>query len=219
MRIIYRSGNNQDRQERESLKAEILAELRSEIRKQQGRSGPKNMISSRVPPRELDNNTIEVLERLLEAEKLRRENTLWSLEAITDPYVHRLVDKMARQDMRKELSLAELIDLLEHNAELGRSGYLKRNLRQTLSSPEGKSFFYGAGSVLLLLLLLPALKDKTRKLLVALIQGTAKLSEQASELVEGIKEDLEDIIAEAQFENIKKSIDQAIITDDKQETT
>jgi hypothetical protein len=86
----------------------------------------------------------------------------------------------------------------------GRGGIVKIN-----ASVEG--IVTGVGLALAASVLLPAAKRVAGPLAVAGMQGVAALRDQVKSSVTYVKEEIEDIVAEAQFERLKNSIDQDIL--------
>ena len=58
--------------------------------------------------------------------------------------------------------------------------------------------------------LLPVIKEATRPLLISGIRGMESLTDQVKTCASYLREEVEDIVAEAQFERLKLSIDQEI---------
>lgn len=69
----------------------------------------------------------------------------------------------------------------------------------------------GIGLSLAATVLLPVIKNTARPLTLAGIQGATLLGNEIKSGISYIKEEIEDIIAEAQFERMKKSIDKDIM--------
>ena len=69
----------------------------------------------------------------------------------------------------------------------------------------------GVGLALAASVLLPAAKRVARPLAIAGVQGAVALRDQVKSGVSYIKEEVEDIVAEAQFERLRNSIDQDIM--------
>lgn len=78
-----------------------------------------------------------------------------------------------------------------------------------ISSVEG--IVTGLGVALAASVLLPVAKSVARPLAAAGVQGAAALRDQVQSGLSYLKEEIEDIVAEAQFERLRDSIDQDIV--------
>lgn len=86
----------------------------------------------------------------------------------------------------------------------------RRKMAHQLKMRTGQDPTVLFGTVVLGMLLLPSVREKLRPLAVKTVEGIMGLSEQAQGVFSGVREDLEDIVSEAKFENFKSSIDNAI---------
>lgn len=130
-----------------------------------------------------------------------------ALAAVNDPYARKVLENMIQEERSQLLYLAELTELMEEGSDMGRIGRMRRQLTHRLRTGGGKNLAYGLGAVLAGALLLPAMRDTLRPLGVKVAEGIMDLSERAQALVAGVREDMEDMVSEAQFEKFKQSID------------
>lgn len=130
-----------------------------------------------------------------------------ALAAVSDPYARKVLEDMIQEDRSQLLYLAELTELMEEGLGMGRIGRMRRQLTHRLRTGGGKNLAYGLGAVLAGALLFPAMRDTLRPLGIKVTEGIMDLSERAQALVAGVREDMEDMVSEAQFEKFKQSID------------
>lgn len=130
---------------------------------------------------------------------------------ISDPYARKALQKMIQEERSQLMNLAELIEMVEQSPESGSFTRARRQMSHRLKSPSNKNFVYGVGVALLGALLFPTLKESLHPVAMKAMQGVKDLSDQAQGLLSGVREDIEDLVAEAEFEKLKNSIDSAMI--------
>ncbi len=154
------------------------------------------------------------LEQIFEA-KLAAVNVYEKqLATVTDPYARKTLQHMIRQERQELLRLAELIDLVEAGPELGRMTRARRRFSHQIRTTTGRDASFWLGAAVVGALLLPSVREQIRPLAVKTMHGVMDLSEQVKGLFSGVREDLEDLISEAQFEKLKQSIDASILEDE-----
>lgn len=162
------------------------------------------------------------LEQIFEA-KLAAVRTYESkLASVTDPYARKVLQNMIKQERRELMNLTELADLVDQSPDMGGFTLARRRMGHQLKMRTGQDTTVLFGTAALGMLLLPSVREKLRPLAVKTVEGIMGLSEQAQGLFSGVREDLEDIVSEAKFENFKQSIDGAIeetVTDPNGPTT
>jgi hypothetical protein len=132
------------------------------------------------------------------------------LASISDPYARKALQQMIQDERKQLLNLAELIEMVEQSPENGAFTRARRQMAHRLKNPSTKSFAYGIGITLLGALLFPTLKDSLHPVAMKAMQGIKDLSEQAQGLLGSVREDMEDLVAEAEFERLKSSIDSEV---------
>ena len=132
------------------------------------------------------------------------------LASISDPYAHKALSQMIEEERSQLLNLAELIEMVEQSPESGSFSTARRRMYHRLKSPGNKNFAYGVGVALLGALLFPTLKESLHPIAIKAMQGIKDLSGQAQGLLSGVREDIEDLVAEAEFEKLKSSIDNVV---------
>lgn len=132
------------------------------------------------------------------------------LASVSDPYARKALQQMIQEERSQLLQLAELIEIVEQNPQSGSFTRARRQISHRLKNRDSKSFAYGIGVALLGALLFPTIKDSLRPVALKAMQGVKDLSEQAQSLVGSVREDMEDLVAEAEFEKLKKSIDNVV---------
>jgi len=151
------------------------------------------------------------LEQIFEA-KLAAVNVYEKqLTSVTDPYARKTLQQMIRQERQELLRLAELIDLVEAGPEMGRMTRARRRFSHQIKTTTGRDANFWLGAAVVGALLLPSVREQIRPLAVKTVQGVMDLSEQVKGLFSGVREDLEDLVSEAQFEKLKQSIDSSIM--------
>jgi hypothetical protein len=85
--------------------------------------------------------------------------------------------------------------------------------RRGFISPQTKSFAYGLGVGILVSALFPQLKDGLKPAAAGTVKGVMNIAEKVQEMVSGVREGIEDIVAEARFENLKDSLEKEILGD------
>ncbi|WP_051788931.1 hypothetical protein [Pelosinus sp. UFO1] len=129
---------------------------------------------------------------------------------ISDPYARKALQKMIQEERSQLMNLAELIEMVEQSPESGSFTRARRQMSHRLKSQSNKNFVYGVGVALLGALLFPTLKESLHPVAMKAMQGVKDLSDQAQGLLSGVREDIEDLVAEAEFEKLKSSIDSAM---------
>ncbi len=157
-----------------------------------------------------DEETLAGLERIFEAKLAAVSVYEQQLASVTDPFAKRTLHRMIRQERQELLNLAELTDLVEASPDMGNIARARRRLGHRLKMATGQDTKFLLGALVVGSLLLPSVREKVRPLAVKTVQGIMDLSEQVQGLFSGVKEDLEDLVSEAQFEKFKQSIDEAI---------
>ncbi|MBP2662088.1 MAG: hypothetical protein H6Q71_36 [Firmicutes bacterium] len=151
------------------------------------------------------------MEQIFEA-KLAAVNTYEKqLASVTDPYARKTLQRMIRQERKELLGLAELIDLVENSPDMGALARSRRRFNHQIKTTTGRDASFWLGAAAVGALLLPGVREQIRPLAVKTVQGVIALSDQVKGLFSGVKEDIEDLVSEAQFEKFKQSIDSGIL--------
>lgn len=85
-------------------------------------------------------------------------------------------------------------------------------------SPETKSFAYGVGVGVLATIMFPQIKDNLKPVAAVAAKGAVGIADKFQEMISGMREGIEDIVAEAKWENLKKTLDNEILKDPAVET-
>ncbi|MEL7564035.1 MAG: hypothetical protein AAGU27_04060 [Dehalobacterium sp.] len=102
---------------------------------------------------------------------------------------------------------------LENNRRTNRNvprkikGQSRSEFPRRIFDSKGGTFAAGFGSGVLTTMLLPSVVKSFRPAVVAALQGLMSVSDQLKETTSSFRENLEDIISEAQFDRIKNDID------------
>ncbi len=162
----------------------------------------------------MNGETVESLDQIFQAKLNAVRAYELRLARISDPYARQTLQKMIQDERRQLLNLAELIDLVEESPDMGRFTRATRQMKHRFKAGNGKNVAYGLGAVVLAALLIPGVKDALKPVLGKIVSGVNELSEQAQGLISSVKEDMEDMVAEAQFEKLKQSIDSEVGEED-----
>ena len=127
------------------------------------------------------------------------------LNKITDPETRRVVETIFLEAQKEGMPLDHIINQL--NAGHGTGTRWKQQVGGWFGSGEGRGLLWGIGLSLVISLLFPATREGLRNLGVKMLQGTMNLTEQTRSTFGLAKEELEDMIAEANFNNLQDSQD------------
>lgn len=85
--------------------------------------------------------------------------------------------------------------------------------RRGFVSPQTKSFAYGVGVGILATVMFPQIKEGIKPAASGAAKGIMNIAEKLQEMAVGVREGIEDIVAEARFENLKNSLEKEILED------
>ncbi len=153
------------------------------------------------------------LEQIFETKLAAIQSYERQLETVRDPFAQQALRGMIRKERKELLHLAELTDLMEKSPELGRFTRARLRLNHRIKTNTGQDMIFWLGAAAIGAILVPGVREKLRPIAVKAVQGVMGLSDQAQGFISGIKEDIEDIVSEVQFEKIKQSLDDAIEED------
>lgn len=154
----------------------------------------------------VNEQTINSLETVFEAKMAAIRTYEQKLATVNDPYARKSLQYMIQEERAQLLNLADLVEIVEQSPDLGRLTRARKRMAHQMRTNPARSAALGVGIALLGALMLPAVKDKLRPMALKAFQGIMDLSEQAQGLVSTMREDIEDIVAEAQFEKMKESM-------------
>lgn len=181
----------------------------AEVTKREGRATRAERLRQRLAET-TDEESLAGLEKIFEAKLAAVGVYEQQLASVTDPFARKTLQRMIRQERQELLNLAELTDLVEAGPDMGNLARARRRLSHRLKMSTGQDTRFWLGALVVGTLLLPSVREKFRPLAVKTAQGILELSEQVQGLFSGVKEDIEDLVSEAQFEKLKQSIDDAI---------
>ncbi|BBB92643.1 hypothetical protein MAMMFC1_03338 [Methylomusa anaerophila] len=155
----------------------------------------------------INEETVTGLEQAFEAKLAALRVYEQKLEGISDPYARKTLDNLIVQEQAQLLHLADLIDLVEQSPGMSKLARTQRRISHQMRSPAGKSVVLGLGAAVLGFLLLPTVRKALHPVAVKAMQGIMEFSEQAQGMMAGVKEDIEDLVSEAEFERFKTSFE------------
>ena len=196
-RILIREEQEQTPNEERKARIEPRKNVRGQNRRQQVMDT-------------MNEESVAALDEIFSAKLAALRASEERLTSISDPYGRTALQKMIQEERGQLMSLADLIEMVELIPESGSFTRARRQMSHRLSNPGNKNFAYGVGVALVGAMLFPTLKESLHPVVMKAMQGVKDLSEQAQGLLGGVKEDIEDLVAEAQFEKLKNSIDSAV---------
>lgn len=113
---------------------------------------------------------------------------------------------MPRQERPKD-RYSENNQTTNRNVPRRIKGQSRPKFPQRMFDSKGGTFAAGFGSGVLTTMLLPSVVKTFRPAVIAALQGLMSVSDQLKETTSSFRENLEDIISEAQFDRIKNDID------------
>lgn len=158
----------------------------------------------------MNEETVTSLDEVFEAKLNAVRAYEQRLARVADPYARQTLQKMIQAERRQLLNLAELIDIVEESPNMGGFTRATRRMTHRLKTGDGKNALYGLGAIALAAMLIPGVKDALKPLVGKVMSGVNELSEQAQGLISSVKEDMEDMVAEAEFEKLKQAIDHEV---------
>ena len=151
--------------------------------------------------------TLAGLEQVFEAKLAAVQSYEQRMSTITDSYALKALRQMIEQERRELMRLAELIEYVEVSPDMSGIGRLNRQFNHRVKSSTGRPPGFWLAAALVGAVLVPSVRETLRPLALKTVQGVMELGEQAQGLFSGVKEDLEDLVAEAQFDKFKQSIE------------
>lgn len=151
-------------------------------------------------------DTLTGVEEIFEAKLLAIQSYERKLTTINDPYARKVLMNMIEEERRQLVNMSELAELVEQGPEMNGFKRTGRRLNHLVKTQTGKNLGFWLGAATLGIVLLPTVRDKLRPLAVSAVQGVMGLTEQAQGVLSGIREDIEDLVCEAQFEKYKEAV-------------
>lgn len=193
-----------DRAVVESVKNELLAGLEArQAARYAGMYGYGNLVSDRNLNKMIDQRyrTLQDIRN-----DLRRElESLRDIESrgisSSDPHVRSAAGAIAAEAREQGFSLDEVLRKLNGNGAM-KTGWLQR-MSNLLNTGQRKGFVYGVGATILAAMLFPPVKESMRSVAVRTMEGGMELADRARTMVSRAKEEIEDIVAEANFKNMQ----------------
>ncbi|HAG10215.1 MAG TPA: hypothetical protein DCK76_02225 [Desulfotomaculum sp.] len=209
-----------DQRTRESLKREIIEELRhcEEHENKYGRGWGKLPGNDRQEWEQLKREHVSEIKGSINSGRL-------------DAYDRQLLDVM-RDEIRAEMranpnnfhAREKTQDIMEEIQEMGyapgeilravqqlqKRGTIRCRFYELMNSREGRGFKCGLSTAILALLFLPSVAKSLKPVTKWALKETMEVSERVQGIISNLKEDVEDILAEAQFERSKNIIDDEI---------
>ena len=173
-------------------------------------AGPRINRGQRMRERAIDtgsDGTLLGLEQVFEAKLAAIRTYEQRLTTVTDPYARKALQQLIHKERKELLHLAELTDMVEQSPETNSFARSRRRLRHEVKTRTGHDLTFWLGLAVVGAVLLPSVREKLRPLAVKAVQGVIGLTEHTQGLFSGVREDIEDLVSEAQFERFKDSIE------------
>jgi len=170
---------------------------------------PKTNRGQRMRERATDtgsDSTLLGLEQVFEAKLTAIHTYEQRLATVTDPYARKALQQLIHKERKELLHLAELTDMVEQSPETNAFTRSRRRIRHEVKARTGHDLTFWLGLAVVGAVLLPSVREKLRPLAVKAVQGVIGLTEQTQGLFSGVREDIEDLVGEAQFERFKDSL-------------
>lgn len=176
-------------------------EIRSELKPSRGQLMRRRAIETG------SEDTALGLEQVFEAKLAAIRTYEQKLNTVTDPYARKALRRMIHKERKELLELAELTDLVEKEPEMNGLMHRKCCFNHEVKMRTGHNATFWIGAAVVAAALMPSVREKLRPLAVKAVQGVIGLTEQAQGIFSGVREDIEDLVSEAQFERFRDSLD------------
>ncbi|WP_312337867.1 hypothetical protein [Anaerospora hongkongensis] len=173
-------------------------------------AGPRINRGQRMRDRAMDtggDGTLLSLEQVFEAKLAAIRTYEQRLSSIADPYTRKALQQLIHKERKELLHLAELTEMLEQSPETNTFARSRRRIRHEVKARTGHELTFWLGLAVVGAVLLPSVREKLRPLAVKAVQGVMGFTEHTQGLFSGVREDIEDLVSEAQFERFKNSIE------------
>lgn len=157
--------------------------------------------------------TVAGLEQVFEAKLAAVQAYEQRLGSIADPYARQTLQKLIRKERNDLLYLADLTELVEQSPDMGKITLARRRFGHRLRSGAGRDMSVWLGAIAIGALLMPGVRDQLRPLAITATNGITDLVERVQSMFSGMRENIEDLVSEAEFEKLKQSIDESIESD------
>ena len=183
-RLGWRKHPGYDRQDWEQLKRELVSEIRG------------SMNSGRLDA--YDRQLLDAIRDEIRAEMRATPNNLYARKRTQD----------IMEDIQ-EMGYAPG-EILRAVQQLQKRGTIRYRFNELMNSREGRGFKWGLSTAILALVFLPSVAKSLKPVTKWALKETMEVSERMQGIISNLKEDVEDILAEAQFERSKNVIDDEI---------
>lgn len=125
---------------------------------------------------------------------------------VQDPQVRRLVYELLEETAQQGMDIPDLMQSvnIRHSPTLGNS--LLDRIVGPIKGIDRNSFLWGAGAALLGVALLPAISKTLRPFARKAVEEVMEITERTQGMFAQVKEEFEDIVAEASFNKLKNSV-------------
>ncbi|OPX84108.1 MAG: hypothetical protein A4E53_03883 [Pelotomaculum sp. PtaB.Bin104] len=126
---------------------------------------------------------------------------------VRDPQIRQMLNDLLHEAQEQGMGVQELLDSLAmNNGSRGFMGPFWNRATSPLRDIDRRSFGWGAGAALLGLLLLPSVAKSVRPLICKAMEEAMEMNERVQGVFAQAKEELEDIVAEANFNKLTASM-------------
>lgn len=125
---------------------------------------------------------------------------------VQDPQVRRLVYELLQETTPQGMNIPELMQSVNMQQSPNWGNSLSDRIMGPLRGLERNSFLWGAGAALLGVALFPAISKTLRPLARRAVEEVMEITERTQGAFAQVKEEFEDIVAEASFNKLKNSV-------------
>jgi hypothetical protein len=185
------------KQDLETIKQELLLEMR-----QNDYYGYGQPMQNRLAPSE--RRLLDAMKEELQADLKAQQIYQQQWQKSPNRHARKMVDDIMGDALEMGYTRAEVMAAIN---QLHNRGSWRYRINSALASPEGRGFKWGVGSALLLLFLLPSLGKSLRPITKWAVGESMELTDKIQKMAATVKEDIEDLVAEAQFDREKRVLD------------
>jgi hypothetical protein len=149
-------------------------------------------------------DTLQSLEQVFATKMALVRSYQRKLPTVQDPYARTVLQRMIQEEKNQLTSLADLIDMVQQGPDMSPLARTRAKMGHQMRSSSGRNIALGVGLAVLGMMLYPAVKEKVRPMVAKAMESVMGLADEAQNVFATMKEDLEDIVSEAQFERFKQ---------------
>ena len=138
--------------------------------------------------------------------ELRAMQQINQVRQTQDPQVRQLVYELLQETNQQGMAMPELMQSVGTQQNPGVGSSLLDRIIGPLGGVDRQSFLWGAGAALVGVALLPVMSKTLRPFARRAVEEVLEITERTQGMFEQVKEEFEDIVAEASFNKMKNSM-------------